>query len=161
MARQTRRSKEPADALSKARGEAQELERRLAEQRIKTERIVRETDEAREIFHFRENLAVGMANVMTAKHRARRGYATIEVLDAQNNVIGVDMISVPAAPRGAFVFGGHAATFVVPGETSVPQQELEIPLDGPHPFNLPKHITDKVDMGGVLLRIFWSCEDAT
>jgi hypothetical protein len=121
-----------------------------------------------ERFDFRENLAASSGDTAAvAKHRPKALTAYIEVLTDDGQVVASDTVKFnrgQQAPHGPAHLGRDNeinCTYVVIGETNKAQQEFTAPLgDIPGlPFGLPGHLKNKDQVGGTMIRAWWSCEE--
>ena len=113
-----------------------------------------------ENYNFSENIAVCMAATGNAgMYRPADGTAVLEVLSGNGVVLTMDTIKVSnKAPKGPYhAPDGTPATNVRPG-AGKEYQVFQIPLTGDCPFDLPQSILDKQEIGGQILRAYWSCE---
>lgn len=91
-----------------------------------------------------------------APRKPPRGSAIIEVFSDEGEVIAIDTIEAPAAPRGSFrLDDGTPATFVVHGDDRA-LQELRVDVSAALPFDIPAFLRSKP--GAASLRISWSCD---
>ncbi len=110
-----------------------------------------------ENFNYSDNLTTGMPAGSTGAYTPAPGTAVLEVLSGNRAVLTMDTVRVGSpAPKGPYHAGGVPATHVRPGNGNE-YQTFELPLDAAHPFKMPQSILDKKEIGGTILRIYWSC----
>jgi hypothetical protein len=115
---------------------------------------------AAERFAFQDGLKVtGGGGTRIGKYSPQPGCVVVEIYDSAGRLLALDVFSAPVpAPGGPWKPLPHIhATKVVPGMTNRPHQEFEFDLNGDHPIVLPQHLLDKIEIGGVTAKVWWSC----
>jgi len=117
---------------------------------------------------FKERLGlVDTVHVGVGLNRSRvrplPGTAVVELLDAHGDTLIMDILKVgDAAPRGPMHLpDGSPSTFVIVphGPVEYAHQAFAFNLNEPEfPIDLPQHLLDKIPLGAISARIWWSCE---
>jgi len=88
------------------------------------------------------------------------GTAIIEIVGRNAHTFVVDTVLIDQpAPKGAFHVNTKPVTFVKDGPSGLCHQAFYLRFDEPDEHELiPQYLRDKVELGAIGARIWWSCE---